>query len=161
MNVDKILFRGKDVTTKEWHYGYYTKAKDYLDEEPVHAIIDKECMLYPRNEFADWDEVDPETVGQYTGRDDIDGKPIFTDDLIECYWRHSPYKIDKIARVISDNCIDDGLGRHWPNGTYNCKVIGNIYDNPDIYEQMLAEGREKREKWYKAHEEEMSWTKKS
>jgi hypothetical protein len=156
MNVDEILFRGKDVVTKEWHYGYYAKAKDYLDKDPVHVIIELECMLYPRNEFSDWDEVDPETVGQYTGRNDMNGNPIFTDDLIECRWRHSADEIDKIARVISDSCIDDGLGRQWPNGTYNCKVIGNIYDNPDIWDKVQEVGREKREKWYKAHEEEMS-----
>lgn len=138
MRVDDILFRGKRVDNGEWVYGYLFKGVDYLDRHHIIAIIPENTDIYPRSEVA-YEEVDPETVGQYIGRDDIYDDMIFTDDLIECYWRHHFGEEDKfrgIYCVVTDSCIDNGLGYCWPQDTLDYIVVGNKYDNPDIYEQM-------------------------
>lgn len=61
----KILFRGKRTDNGEWvqgypcHYGWIGKEKDYI-------IPDYASALYTA-------EIDPETVGQYTGVTDTNG----------------------------------------------------------------------------------------
>ena len=49
----EILFRGKRIDNGEWIEGYYTKAKDYLDEKEMHVI-------FPHSEFSEYEEVIPE-----------------------------------------------------------------------------------------------------
>lgn len=63
-----IKFRGRDVITGNWAYGYYYPSKG-------NAIIrnekDEECI------------VDPETVGQFTGMKDENGGGVYEGDSIK------------------------------------------------------------------------------
>ena len=68
----EILFRGKGtsgLSANEWVYGYY--CKDFWTPRKRHGILptDKERGGYV--------EVDPSTVGQFTGLTDKNGKRIF------------------------------------------------------------------------------------
>lgn len=58
----EIKFRGKDINTGEWVYGFYTQGS-FIDpntgKETIRHIIDN-GMLH---------DVVPETIGQYTGTD--------------------------------------------------------------------------------------------
>lgn len=80
-----------------------------------------------------------DTVGQYTGLTDKSGNKIFEGDIIEI---NHPYAGKFVSEVIWDmdcwslkdfyfTCFD------YPNmafseGTEYMKVIGNIYDNPEL-----------------------------
>jgi len=68
----EIIFRGKDKNTGEWLYGYY------FEHEPPYTAFGKRSskkFYIGKSGFADWGmtrpikfyEVDPETIGQYTG----------------------------------------------------------------------------------------------
>ena len=139
----EILFRGKCIDNGEWvqgypcRYGWIGKEKDYI-------IPDYASALYTA-------EVDPETIGQYTGLTDKNGNKIFEGDIV---WRD--YDGDIVWRdydgdiVWSDYEEERGVVQ-WDDDTAKFiitfstftvdfeniyggafEIIGNIYDNPEL-----------------------------
>ena len=135
----EILFRGKRTDNGEWFYGYYTNARYYLDKKEMHIIFAPDGEAFPRCEFVDYEEVIPETVGQYTGQTDKNGRKIFEGDIVKFYngdGEYSPYEArwqDSGFSVLMNGNpdlfdeLDDFFSRR-------CEIIGNIYDNPELLE---------------------------
>lgn len=136
----EILFRGKRTDNSEWVYGYYTKARYYLNEKEMHVIFAPDGEAFPRNEFPEYEEVDPETVSQFTSLTDRNGRKIFEGDIVEgnseyFTFTHPYGKVvyDGGQYLISfDDVLEDieCLGA-WAN---DVEIIGNIYDNPELLE---------------------------
>lgn len=76
-------------------------------------------------------DIIPETVGQYTGLTDKNGKKIFEGDIV----KHNDvnYKIKYFEKYTQFAGTRDkaGIGMVWFNFN-TCEVIGNIHDNPDL-----------------------------
>lgn len=146
-----ILFRGKRTDTGQWVFGQYFARDDYT------VILTKKGAVYKgRNQFYHGIsltafDVDPDTVGQYTGLTDKNGKKIFEGDIlaveqisdsIEHF--ESPVKCPYNVVVKWDKCSwmweTIGTARkrylHFPEAWLfrKCKVIGNIHDNPELLE---------------------------
>ena len=136
----EILFRGKRTDNGEWVYGYYTNARYYLDKKEMHIIFEPDVEAFPHCEFTGYEEVIPETVCQFTGLHDKNGRKIFEGDIVEGnseYFTYThPYgKVvyDGGQYLISfDDMLEDieCLGA-WANAV---EIIGNIYDNPELLE---------------------------
>lgn len=78
-----ILFRAKRIDNDEWVYGYYIKTHDYLDNREIHLIVGIDSTSFPANEITDTNEIDPETLGEFTGVTDKNGVKIFEGDIFE------------------------------------------------------------------------------
>ena len=133
----EILFRGKQTDNGEWIEGAYSPFHLNFGEreEKPHIIIISD------DEDIDglWCEVIPETVGQYTGLTDKNGKRIFEGDIVHCV-----SKLDSADMVIIFECgqfrmiLAEKYHEYQTNVGYydiNCfakEVIGNIHDNPEL-----------------------------
>ena len=125
----EILFRGKRTANGKWVEGYVFKQRNP-------ANIEESYIRVHETDF----NVIPETIGQYTGLTDKNGRKIFEGDIVEGnseYFTYThPYgKVvyDGGQYLISfDDVLEDieCLGA-WAN---DVEIIGNIYDNPELLE---------------------------
>ena len=122
----EILFRGKCKTDNEWVYGFpYVTRKNAVK-------INWYC-----SEFGSMrtDEVEPETVGQYTGLTDKNGKKIFDGDIVECVSGGEQAVISWLKYSACFGLSFDGWCCGFDDYDFSpndFKVIGNIHDNPEI-----------------------------
>lgn len=112
-----ILFKGKRVDNGEWTEGYFFKTWD------------KVFLLWGMTgDCPNMEEVVPETVGQFTGLCDKNGKKIFEGDIVE-----SPNGTQGFIEWQNAECAFlVNIGDDWQtmdDCTY--EVIGNIYDNKE------------------------------
>lgn len=123
----EILFRGK--ANKKWAYGDLWR----LNDGRITIRIDGEIFPY---------EVIPETVGQYTGLTDKNGKRIFEDDIVNCKTKYGE-DIGRIVlhegkfQVFWDSKLNYPQNAHFTKYyDINSKttIIGNIHDNPELLE---------------------------
>ena len=137
-----ILFRAKAKDTKAWIEGYYARESNH----PCFANELKYTHFIFKDEFMDWGigglvwyEVIPETVGQYTGLTDKNGKRIFEGDIV------SFKRINVLGYTtsrIGDVKYYDELPIFYIMATTgdvwdwveceDIEVIGNIHDNPEL-----------------------------
>jgi len=124
----EILFRGKRKSNGEWVYGNYCGAEYLTNEGIEHLIIE-----VPRSGSSA--QVILETVGQYTGLTDKNGKKIFEGDIMPVYEQGEEYYY-KV--VYNGDCfmlamLDSEQGSY-PLSAKNAisEVIGNIHDNPEL-----------------------------
>lgn len=133
----EILFRGKRVDSGEWVYGNFIEDKWGDDNgNTIYAIL-QDRVAPDIAELWTPVRVIPETVGQYTGLTDNNGKRIFEGDIITYIGEACAVKWDdETAKFVLENknfmCDFEEV---WCN-RFKVKVviIGNIHDNPELLE---------------------------
>ena len=149
----EILFRGKHPNG-EWVEGSLIAVKDFT------AILECESDRYEYpyldNDLGTIDgyaiPVIPETVGQYTGLTDKNGKKIFEGDIVDMgdnWWdAFGPAGHDSQKTIVhwsEEHCGFDPFANYDCDcGVYiqakRCTVIGNIHDNPELLEGGAPDG---------------------
>lgn len=121
----KILFRGKRKFDEKWIEGYYA----HFERMKSHCIY----YTYKGNPLVD--DIDPETICQYTGLTDKNGKKIFEGDIVrrtDLYNAKEPsigfieYDAENTAFLIHWTDIENYSATFpWKD---KIEVIGNIFD---------------------------------
>ena len=131
MAIREVIFRGKRTDNGEWVCGYYTKARYFLNKKEMHIIFEPDVEAFPHCEFTGYEEVLPETVGQYTGLTDKNGKRIFEGDIIVVEGEKWCVGYDDMRARFALFHTSWELMRNIPNYCER-EVIGNIHDNSKI-----------------------------
>lgn len=118
----EILFRGKRQDNDEWVEGAYFPRDRTIITFTNPDTEDEDYMVFP------------ETVGQYIGLNDMQDKPIFEGDIVEVEGEEFPFLIEYDAQGAIWIAINryEILSFHDNITGYNCTIIGNLYDNPNL-----------------------------
>ncbi len=121
-----ITLNGEQIKGK-WIEGYLYRLSEALNP-----------FIMVKNRSASY-QVIPETVGEYTGLTDNNGKKIFEEDIVT-YWQVLDHKGIGIIeysdcsfhiKPIKDSyccLLEIAVGWH------NAEIIGNIFENPELLE---------------------------
>ena len=133
----EILFRGKRIDNGEWVEGIFLQDKDleqyYIEYFDYYSTIDGLQRDYCQYEII------YETIGQYTGLIDKNGKKIFEGDiidtpdrLVEVVWLKGNAQFDlNFIRYAHDIRISNFRGIEMRD-LCDYEVIGNVHDNPEL-----------------------------
>lgn len=145
----EILFRAKRIDNGEWVRGYYY-SKTLIHAGGItrlHGYI----LTLSGNEI----EVISETVSQFTGLTDKNGKKIFEGDILKCVGNKRIFKgvlmdFEEVTHVSVvewwNSYCNCGYRVKNQNGKtmmikqssligMNAEIIGNIFDNPELIKE--------------------------
>lgn len=135
----EILFIAKRKDNGEWVEGYYlnvAKINHFICTGKIKLDGVVKGIIAPEM-YA----IDPDTLCQYTGLKDKNGRKIWENDIVQA-WSEGSNAIGKVIRRV------DGLYIMYPayqkkefwglypnkNGKTTVEVIGNIFDNEELFE---------------------------
>lgn len=134
----EIKFRGKRLDNGEWAYGAF--VPDALEQTHGKMVTWGFIRRYRPNqtvESVEMIEVDRNTVGQYTGLKDKNGKEIYEGDIIDHFAVYG-YVIFEDGMFTLNTSANNQFGNHKQPICYvdttQCEVIGNTYENPELLE---------------------------
>ena len=139
----EILFKAKRLDNGEWVEGYY------------YQIWEKGYILWGMtNNMPDMVEVNPDTLCQFTGLTDKNGKKIWENDIVkfkfdndDCPFPNKDTK-KRLGKIFfsdfrvswsiamgrkGSKTLNNDLFKYVQNGS-RVEVIGNIFDNPELLE---------------------------
>lgn len=141
----EIKFRARRVfIPNEWVYG--SLLTDYKSHNHDNRKITAIAYFDGFQRIA---EVIPETVGQFTGLSDKNGKEIYEGDIVE-FTAYTKFReqSENRTKVVTYSCEPNGRVGFTPmvwhtdveDGYYNyeienIRIIGNVHENPELLEE--------------------------
>lgn len=152
----EILFKAKRANWREvpkedwWVEGNLVWSNDSFEKYRAIIIPKENSAMFTKSEnddlgFENWYLVDPETICQYTGLTDKNGRKIFENDIANVVFREAregalvktyqyivEFDQEEASYELTGN--DELLGRPcFVSGNQNLmEIISNIFDNPEL-----------------------------
>ncbi len=137
----EILFKAKRLDNGEWVEGHPVKRPSCIQ-----FCLDNYSPWYIHRPAVDPDDnggvynIDPETIGQYIGLKDRNGRRIFEGDIVDILTENEEIGVveyDEGGFLVSADgfCVDF----HSNINGIDLVVIGNIHDTPELLEGGAAE----------------------
>ena len=129
----EIKFRRKLVNSKEWAEGNLCIRVD-----GTYIITPDETIL------GKYGKVNKETVGQYTGLHDKNGKEIYEEDVVKITNKNSKvipikpliaqivWSEEYLAYILITTSVKDAFENLGDYIDYDIEEIGNVFDNPEL-----------------------------
>lgn len=137
----EILFKGKRIDNGKWVEGCYAEynGKTFIGIDisiGIDDIFEVFCTPVIR-----WLEVDPETLCQFTGETDKNGKRIWENNVVwlVCNGEEHVYQIvwdnSELDFKATNGEENYGLNFEYLLCCDEIEVIGNIFDNPELLQE--------------------------
>lgn len=149
----EILFRAKRLDNGEWVKGFYAqlpkpslgativtggelcaedvadyiianKSKQHSNFSNAYPLEIVECEQY---------EIDPETVGEYTGLKDKDGKKVFEGDILNVTYSDQQGECHHAENYLLDDLRTTSV-IGWLDYANELEVVGTVFDAPELME---------------------------
>ena len=154
----EFKFRGKSVKSGKWYYGYLIKQWVKKQAKQVYTIVESSWVVegyggkdYYNEQMDDAVVVQKDTIGQLTGFKDDLGNDIYEGDVLQGAFSSYLSSFDERTskrlnrRVVKwvnngfylcfwNGKVSSGLQLKDNNGK-RYRVIGNIYDDPELQEE--------------------------
>ncbi len=142
----EIIFRGIQTENGKWKEGFFAKSmtdKPMIMPDVTFATRDMSGIIYDSMDLGRFYFVIPESVGQFTGLLDKNGKKIFEGDILKYHsggencFRKVVFRIAAFHSEVLDWKPNNNKPTH-PlyfcsfTGVDEIEVVGNINDNPEL-----------------------------
>lgn len=140
----EIKFRAYSKELNRWMYGFYgwSMGKNYITE----IINEYPTLSDPGGCYIEtFKEVEENSISQYTGLKDKNGKEIYEGDIIQSF-DSQDYEITHIIEYSDEGAKftakhkgfgDCGVSQKWIS-EFEKEIIGNIYENPDLLNPLIT-----------------------
>ena len=138
----EILFKAKRKDNGKWFEGYYWKKYDFLGN--------KEHLIFHADSYKVWEyaEIVHETLCQFTGLYDKNGKKIWENDIVNTNSNlRAQIKFGLYSNSFSTRKHNQGFYMDFMDKEYyrhelgywagKSVVIGNIFDNKELLQEEL------------------------
>ena len=128
----EIEFRGQCVLNGEWLYGDLEYSRKDKDIVRIHTYNDdgsykQQCLVVP------------DTVGQFTGLRDKNGVKVFEGDIVHMVWQDLMssrwHEKTRSVEFKWGRFTVFHLKPYEHSDKHYFEVIGNIYDNPELFNE--------------------------